>query len=216
MHASDGVNELDPFTARIRGPRAFLGPTARKRPATVTDSVCVRSPCHAEAPTMKSPPFCDQLVLRARLRGFRLNMEWWIWVLAGFALLAFELVSPGGFYVFFFGAGALAVGLLAALGLAETLWLQGVLFTALSVVSLLCFRRPILNKMQARTPAGEVDTLVGVSAVAQSEIGPGERGKVELRGSTWNARNAGKTAVARDQSCVVERVDGLTLWIRAD
>ena len=143
-------------------------------------------------------------------------MVWWIWVLAGFALLVFELVSPGGFYVFFFGCGALAVGLLAALGVAETLWLQGLLFAALSVVSLLCFRRPILNKMQANAPSGEVDTLVGVSAVAQGEIEPGGRGKVELRGSTWNARNSGETSLGRDQSCLVERVEGLTLWVRPD
>lgn len=170
----------------------------------------------AKAPTMKSPPFRDRLVPESRLRGYWLNMDWWIWVLAGFALLALEVSSPGGFYVFFFGVGALAVGLLAALGLAETLWLQGVLFTVLSVVSLLCFRRPILNKMQANAPAGEVDSLVGASAVARGDIGPGGLGKAELRGSTWNARNAGESTIGRDQLCLVERVDGLTLWIRAD
>ena len=165
---------------------------------------------------MKSPPFRDWLVPGSRLRGFWLNMDWWIWVLAGLALLAFEVASPGGFYVLFFGVGALAVGLLAALGVAETLWLQGVLFTALSVASLLCFRRPILNKMRAHEPVGEVDTLVGASAVAQGKIAPGGRGKAELRGSTWNARNAGESTIGRDQLCLVERVDGLTLWIRAD
>lgn len=165
---------------------------------------------------MKSPPFRDWLVPGSRLRGFWLNMDWWIWVLAGLALLALEVASPGGFYVLFFGVGALAVGLLAALGVAETLWLQGVLFTALSVASLLCFRRPILNKMRAHEPVGEVDTLVGASAVAQGKIAPGGRGKAELRGSTWNARNAGESTIGRDQLCSVERVDGLTLWIRAD
>lgn len=143
-------------------------------------------------------------------------MAWWIWVLAGFAMLALEMLSPGGFYVVFFGIGALAVGSLAALGLAETVAVQGVLFTALSLVSLLCFRRPILNKIRQHEPAGEVDTLLGESAVAQGKIGPGELGKVELRGSTWNARNAGETPISRDQSCLVERVDGLTLWIRVD
>ncbi len=165
---------------------------------------------------MKSPPFRGWLVPESRLRGFWLNMDWWIWVLAGLALLALEVASPGGFYVLFFGVGALAVGLLAALGVAETLWLQGVLFTALSVASLLCFRRPILNKMRAHEPVGEVDTLVGASAVAQGKIAPGGRGKAELRGSTWNARNAGESTIDRDQLCMVERVDGLTLWIRAD
>jgi len=165
---------------------------------------------------MKSPPFRDWLVPGSRLRGFWLNMDWWIWVLAGLALLALEVASPGGFYVLFFGVGALAVGLLAALGVAETLWLQGVLFTALSVASLLCFRRPILNKMRAHEPVGEVDTLVGASAVAQGKIVPGGFGKAELRGSTWNARNAGESTIGRDQLCMVERVDGLTLWVRAD
>ena len=62
-------------------------------------------------------------------------MEWWIWVLAGFVLLALELASPGGFYLFFFGCAALAVGLLAAPGWAQPLWLQGVLFSGLSVAA---------------------------------------------------------------------------------
>ena len=143
-------------------------------------------------------------------------MDWWIWVAIGFVLLALELASPGGFFIIFFGCGALAVGLLAALGLAEPLWLQGVLFTTLSVVSLLCFRRPILNRMRAGTPNGEVDSLVGERALARDEIVPSGSGKAELRGTTWNARNAGATPIGPDQACRVETVDGLTLWIRAE
>ena len=143
-------------------------------------------------------------------------MDWWIWVLAGFVLLAVEMASPGGFYVFFFGVGALSVGLLTALGVSETIWLQGVLFTGLSVVSLLCFRRPILKKMQVHVPTGEIDSLVGASVVVHDEIDPGGLGKAELRGSTWNAKNAGETSIGRDQPCRVERVDGLTLWVRAE
>lgn len=146
----------------------------------------------------------------------RISVDWWIWVLAGLLLLAMEVASPGGFFVIFFGVGALTVGLLAAAGVAEALWLQGMLFTALSVVSLLCFRRRILDKMQARAPDGKIDSLVGASALSRGEIGPGELGKAELRGTTWNARNAGETPIASNQPCRVDRVDGLTLWIRAD
>ena len=143
-------------------------------------------------------------------------MDWWIWVLAGFVLLAIEIASAGGFYILFFGVGALTVGLLAALGVTETIWLQGVIFTAVSVVSLLTFRRPIMKQMEANVPAGEIDSLVGASAIVHNEIGPGGLGKVELRGTTWNARNAGETTIGRDQPCRVERVDGLTLWVLAD
>jgi membrane protein implicated in regulation of membrane protease activity len=40
-------------------------------------------------------------------------------------------------------------------------------------------------------------------------------GKVELRGSSWSARSA-RAALARGQRCRVERVDGLTLWVRPE
>ena len=143
-------------------------------------------------------------------------MEWWIWVIAGITLLAFELASPGGFYLFFFGCGALAVGLLSALDWAGPLWLQGVLFAALSVFSVLFFRPPLLKKMEAGTGEAEVDSLVGEQALARDEIAPDGFGKAELRGTTWNARNAGETPVRPDRPCRVEKVDGLTLWIRAD
>ncbi len=143
-------------------------------------------------------------------------MDWWIWVVAGFVLLALELASPGGFYLFFFGCGALAAGVLAAAGLAQPLWLQGVLFTVLSMVSLLTFRRPLLKKMQAGASDVEIDSLVGERAWVRDEIVPSGMGKAELRGSTWNARNAGETPLGPDQSCLVEKVEGLTLWVRPD
>lgn len=165
---------------------------------------------------MKALRLGDRLVIESTLRQSQLNMDWWMWVLAGFVLLAIEMASPGGFYVFFFGVGALAVGLLTALGVTETIWLQGVLITVLSVVSLLCFRRPILKKMHVHAPTGDIDSFVGERAVVHDEIGPGGLGKAELRGSTWNARNAGEAPIGRDQSCRVERVDGLTLWVRAE
>ena len=30
-------------------------------------------------------------------------MEWWIWVVLGLALLLGEILTPGGFYLLFFG-----------------------------------------------------------------------------------------------------------------
>lgn len=143
-------------------------------------------------------------------------MDWWIWVVAGFLLLVLELASPGGFYVFFFGCGALAVGLLAALGWAEPLALQGVLFAGLSVAALVIFRPLIVRRLHVGVGDAAVDSLVGERARARGEIAAGGFGKAELRGTTWNARNLGAATVGPGQVCRVERVDGLTLWIRAE
>jgi inner membrane protein len=156
------------------------------------------------------------LIAVPRKDGEALIMPWWIWVLLGFALLAAEMLTPGGFYLLFFGCGALAVGLLTALGWSGPLWFQGVLFAVLSVFSVLSFRRRLLQKMGAVDKGPEVDSLVGQTAFAVDRIQASAFGKAELRGSAWNARNIGDEAVQAKQRCRVEKVDGLTLWIRGE
>ncbi len=37
-------------------------------------------------------------------------MIWWYWVVLGLLLTGLELATPGGFFVIFFGVGALLVG----------------------------------------------------------------------------------------------------------
>jgi membrane protein implicated in regulation of membrane protease activity len=37
-----------------------------------------------------------------------------------------------------------------------------------------------------------------------------------MRGASWTARSSGSVALARGQRCKVERVEGLTLWLRAE
>jgi membrane protein implicated in regulation of membrane protease activity len=63
---------------------------------------------------------------------------------------------------------------------------------------------------------GEVDQLTQETAHALDYIAVNEVGKVELRGSAWNARNVGPEAIMRGQRCRVDRVDGLMLFIRPE
>ncbi|MBN8730838.1 MAG: NfeD family protein [Acidobacteria bacterium] len=142
-------------------------------------------------------------------------MAWWMWLLVGIALLGIEILTPGGFFIFFFGAAALAVGLLALLGWQPGLPVQGLIFLALSVVSLLLFRKPLLERFQKSIPNKQVDSLVGETAVALEEIPAGGMGKAELRGSAWSARNLGDSPIQLKQRVRVERIDGLTLDVRA-
>lgn len=142
-------------------------------------------------------------------------MPWWIWILGGLALLALELLTPGGFFIIFFGIGALIVGLLSGLGLLGTGWAEWLLFSAVSVVSLLLFRKPLLDWMKRREPQRPpVDSLVGETAVVTEDVSPGGIGKAELRGTSWNVR--AREGLRRGQRARVERVDGLTLWLQAE
>jgi membrane protein implicated in regulation of membrane protease activity len=141
-----------------------------------------------------------------------MTMLWWHWVAIGMALAVAEMAGPGGFFIIFFGVGALAVGLLSLAGVSGPVWVQWLLFTIISVVSLLVFRRPLLQWMRKHeAPTLPVDRLEGQIAVPAEDIAPGAVGRAELRGSIWSARNVGATVLARGQRCVVARVDGFTL-----
>ena len=48
------------------------------------------------------------------------------------------------------------------------------------------------------------------------DVAPGGVGKAEMRGASWTARTSGAVALARGQRCLVERVEGLTLWLKAE
>ena len=142
-------------------------------------------------------------------------MEWWIWLLLGLLLLLGELLTPGGFYIFFFGIGALIVGILAGLSFAGPAWFQFILFSVVSVLTLWLFREKLLQLTRART-TDVVDSLIGESAVALEEISANGVGKAEARGTSWTARNLGDQTLARGARCRVERVEGLMIFVRAE
>ena len=138
-----------------------------------------------------------------------------MWFAGGLVLMVAELATPSGFFIMFFGLGALTVGVLARLGLAQAGWAQWLLFTLLSLGYLLLFRGQLQARFQA-PPPHDVDSLVGVLAVPQGSIEPGAVGRVEVRGSTWSARNAAAIAIASGQRCTVVSVDGLLLTVRPE
>lgn len=142
-------------------------------------------------------------------------MAWWLWLVAGLILLAGEVLTPGGFYLIFFGAGALLVGVVKMLGFDFGLAVEGLLFTAASVAGLLFFRKPLLQRFRKLTPDADVDNLTCEIASTMEEIPARGMGKVELRGTSWNARNMSESPIPKATRCRVERVDGLTLEVRS-
>lgn len=140
-------------------------------------------------------------------------MEWWGWALAGIVLLGVELATPGGLFALFFGLGALVVAPLAAFGLPPIG--QWLLFSVVSLASLGLLRGAMLERMR-RTPAIPIDQLVGQEAVVLRDLPAGGEGQAELRGVPWTARAVTGSALLAGQRCKVERVEGVTLWLRPE
>lgn len=118
-------------------------------------------------------------------------MAWWLWVAGGLALLCAELLTPGGFYLLFFGIAALLVGAAVGLGVPVPPWGQGASFVGLAAAAVLLLRIPARDWLQrARPGLASVDSVVGAEAVARAAIPPDATGSVELHGAEWPARNS--------------------------
>jgi membrane protein implicated in regulation of membrane protease activity len=142
-------------------------------------------------------------------------MAWWTWILLGFALILLELATPGAFYFLFFGASALLVGVLVGFGISTSQWLDWLLFSVFAVGAIAFLRPTLLRRFGPSMDGPTVDSLIGEIATALERIqGNGGIGKVEMRGSTWNACNTGDHVLTRGERCRVERVEGLMLYVR--
>jgi membrane protein implicated in regulation of membrane protease activity len=140
-------------------------------------------------------------------------MPWWQWVVLGVFLLVVEMATPGGLFAVFFGIGAFVIAPVAAVGASP--WVQWGLFSVVSIGLLATLRNVLARKLGARS-GRPVDNIVGEEALLLEDLPAGGEAKAELRGTTWTARAAGGGALPRGQRCRVDRVEGLTLWLRAD
>ena len=97
-------------------------------------------------------------------------MTGWMWIALGLVLAAIELATPGGFFIIFFGVGAVVVGLLRLAGLLEPAWAQWLVFPIVALVALRLFRQPLLARLQGRDSGHVVDSLVGDTALPSNAL----------------------------------------------
>ena len=135
-----------------------------------------------------------------------------MWLAAGLVLVVAELATPGGFVIIFFGISALVVGVLALLGWVSSVPIQFLLFSVIAVASLAILRGRVQSRLQT-PPSSNVDSLIGDLAIPQERLSPGVVGRVEVRGSTWSARNTSNVTLDPGQRARVAAVDGLTLAV---
>jgi membrane protein implicated in regulation of membrane protease activity len=145
-------------------------------------------------------------------------MPWWLWMLLGFALLAVEIFTPGLFYFFFFGVGAILVGALVGVGIDASISLQWLLFSIFSVAAVLLFRQnlvALLDSKNTNARTGDLDSIVGETVTLLDDLAPNATGKAEGRGSSWTVVNGDYDPLHKGQRCRVYKMEGLTLWVRA-
>ncbi len=142
-----------------------------------------------------------------------------VWFIAGVLFLFLEAITPG-FFLIFFGLGALTVAAASFFAPIAPALRWGI-FIVVSVVSLLAARKRLKSLFEGRRPTqnNAIDDpiftgqYIGREVVVIQDIAPGNPGLVELNGTRWQARAEGQAAHAAGSRVRVRAIDGLTLII---
>ena len=134
------------------------------------------------------------------------------WFIIGLALFLMELVIPG-FFIFFFGVGAWITALICLVA-DPGINLQIVIFAVVSILSLIGLRRIIQRKFfySGNDKQEDVDDeFTGKEALAITDFGGHQTGKVEFKGTTWKAESASE--IRSGQRVLIIRKDSFKLIV---
>jgi membrane protein implicated in regulation of membrane protease activity len=135
-----------------------------------------------------------------------------VWFIIGLVLFLLELVLPG-FVIFFFGVGAWLTALLCLIA-DPGLNLQAIVFAVTSILSLVALRKIIQKKFfysKDELSRDVEDEFSGREAVAISDFGPGKNGKVEFKGTQWQAESA--SAVREGDRVIIKVKENFKLFV---
>jgi membrane protein implicated in regulation of membrane protease activity len=138
-------------------------------------------------------------------------MDKLIWLILMIVFLMVE-TSAVTLVSVWFAVGALAALISALLG--AELWVQIVLFFAVSVLALASLR-PILRKffVPKLTPTN-VDSVIGATGLVTADIDNiTAQGQVKLGGMEWTARSTSGAPIEKGTQIQVDKVEGVKVFV---
>ncbi|MFB4391517.1 MULTISPECIES: NfeD family protein [unclassified Pseudomonas] len=107
-----------------------------------------------------------------------MEMQWWIWLVFGIALVLLELVMPT-FFILWFGIGAVLVALIALAAPELGLDMQILLWVLLSsVTTFLWFK--VFRRKQPDT-RWTADSVIGEVGLLTASVSPFQKGRVRFQ-----------------------------------
>ena len=135
------------------------------------------------------------------------------WVILLVILVVIEAVTAQ-MVTIWFAAGA-AAGIVAEL-LGAEIWLQWVVFIAVSAITLI-ITRPLVRKLtKTKIQPTNADRCIGQTAIVTEDIDNIEgKGQVHVNGTVWTARSADGSVFKKDERVTVEKIEGVKLIVKA-
>ena len=148
------------------------------------------------------------------LKGGADEMMTIIWI-AAIIIFGIAEAATAGLVSIWFVAGAVAA--LLSLELGAVLWLQIVVFLAVSIAALVA-TRPLAHKMLDKTivPTNADRVLHHTAKVTETIDNENTTGAVYIDGKTWTARSEDGDVIARGSMVTIVRMEGVKLFVRKE
>ena len=135
-----------------------------------------------------------------------------IWLIALVVLVAGEAITVGLTFIWF-AVGALGGLLVAALG--GPVWLQIVVFLALSALTLVLVRPAAAKLLTPGISPTNADRVLSQIALVTEEIdNVAETGQVKLFGQVWTARSENGDVIPAQSRVRILRIEGVKVFVR--
>ncbi|MEE1011625.1 MAG: NfeD family protein [Acutalibacteraceae bacterium] len=134
------------------------------------------------------------------------------WVVLLILLIVVEAVTAQ-MVTIWFAAGAL--GAIVAERLGAQMWLQWVIFIAVSAAALV-LTRPLAKKLtKTNAQPTNADRCIGKIAVVTETINNIDaKGQVNVDSAIWTARSSDNSVIEKDEKVTVEKIDGVKLIVK--
>lgn len=135
-----------------------------------------------------------------------------LWLIVVAVMLVIEIFTMG-LTTIWFSIGAVAAAV-AFRGFSAPVWLQIVLFAAVSVLVMLLVRPFAMKVMDSGKMKTNLDEIAGQKVRVLEEINNSEgTGKVMYRGVEWMARSVDDAVMAKDSIVTVQSISGVKLMV---
>ena len=133
----------------------------------------------------------------------------WLGLMVLFLVLEANTVSVVSIW---FAAGALAA--LAASLFGAELWLQAVLFFAVSAVLLACLRPVTKKYLKPKLTKTNVDAVIGTQGYITDAVDNlNGKGQVKLGAMEWTARSTDGSVIPQGTLVTVDRIEGVKAFV---
>ena len=133
------------------------------------------------------------------------------WLIASAVFLLIEILTLGLTSIWFAG-GAVIAAILAFIG--GPLWLQVIIFIAVSCL-LFVLTRPVAKRyLNGRVHKTNVDALIGKKGLVKETIhNVEEKGVVRINGLDWSARSVDGDEILEGAEVVIREIQGVKLIV---